>query len=178
MSSPEQQSQWEAVHVIGNKWVINISAYDWMRFFFDNEITSPTYWSLVVGLPFQFITTPLWEPSQYDHNYWIQQNPDNTNPVPVFEWHYNPRRYVLTWYTTTVNPADVYSTTWYWRNCGTAVWSEPQCCMQTLVLDSCMLWLGGGDSCNGRCQTIRDNINWTEWVNICNIFQPTDKYWW
>lgn len=162
--NPTQENQWESSRIIWNKWNLVVWWIDWMKFFYDNDPTSPTNWNLVAWLPFEFITTPLWTPTEYAYNYWIQNNPSSPFPLPTFDTHYNPRRYVLTRYKT-------FARDWESRNCGKAVWAEPQCCMQTLTIDWCMLWLTWGDVCEWRCQTIRNQINWSERVSICNIFK-------
>lgn len=160
-SISDQLQRWEhrPPYIIGNKKTLQIDWIDGIRHFFDSDPASPTFEHWVVGLLVEFVTTPLWAPSIYDYEYRVTAGQD----------YYNPRRYVLTWYTT-------FAIDWVNRNCGRAVWAEPQCCMQTLVVNWCMLWLGGGDWCNGRCQTIRDQINGTERVNICNVFDQQLSY--
>lgn len=159
ISDPEQRADGRPLYTIGNKEWLKIWPIDGMRHFFDNDPLSPTYQYWVVWLPTEFITTPLWAPSIYNYEY----------RVTAWQDYYNPRRYVLTRYST-------FAIDWESRNCGRAVWAEPQCCMQTLVVDGCMLGLGGGDACNWRCQTIRDQVNWTERVNICNVFNQELTY--
>jgi len=160
ISDQLQTAEWRPVYTVWNKRILPIGWIDGMSFYRDADPLSPTFEQLVVGFPHEFITSLLWAPSQYDYNY---RSSAGLDP-------YNPRRYVLTRYTDTVSQNDSGSYTWEWRNCGRAVWSEPDCCMQTLVLDWCMLGLGGWDSCNGRCQTVRNRINWSERASICNIF--------
>lgn len=159
LSDQLQRREGRPAYTIDNKRTLQIWDIDGMRHFFDSDALSPTYQSWVVWLPLDFVTTPLGSPSEYPYNY---RSSDGLTP-------YNPRRYVLTRYTT-------FAVDWVTRNCGRAVRAEPQCCMQTLVLDWCMLWLWWWDACNGRCQTIRDQINWTERVAVCNVFKQQISY--
>jgi len=155
LSDAEQAHYHTPEHVVGNKETLFIDWTDGMT----HQIVT-WLWG-TIWLPHTFITTPLWAPSQYDYNYW------STSWMET----YNPRRYVLTWYTTDAVQADWSSITGIWRNCGRAVWAEPQCCMQALWIEWCKLVIEGWDDCEWRCQTIRENVNGSSSINVCHIFK-------